>query len=268
MKRATSLGILMVVVLVGGTTRASGRSVEALATDLAGGDMSKAMAAAHVLGKIQTSQATDVLMETLLLGVPPKLSVALIHALSGRSKAFDILVHACGNREASVRAAALEILGSIQDQKTELRTYGLAMDALSDGASAVRAAGARLLVFLKKRSMGGIRATKAEEKLLRLLLLRKDQLAAKIGLSALGGARTARFLAVHMEELPPRIVTTIYGALLKRPDFGPEPVRFWVVKVLSGMTGPEAIAAVMEYVAGHQGGKSASVLLARKVAER
>ena len=268
MKRATRLGILLVVVLVGWSAQAFGRSVEALATDLAGGDMSKAMSAAAALGKMHTPQSTDVLMETLLLGGPLKLSVALIDALSGRARAFDILVHACKNRDASVRAAALATLGSMKDQKFSSRIYALAMEALSDGASAVRAAGARVLVILKKRGMKGVHAAKAEKKLLRLLLLRKDQLVAKIGLSSLGGARTARFLAVHREDLPGRIVTTIYGALLKRADFGPEPVRFWVVKVLSDMTGPEAIAAIMEYVASHQGSKTASALLARKVAER
>jgi hypothetical protein len=246
--------------------------LDELHNELIGPDVSKAVKAAGRLGRMRSDKALKVLMETLLLGAPPKLSRALIEAIGrhGNASSFELLAHYTKNRDKDVRAEALEAVGRISEPKYRERIFDLALRALRDGASKVRATGARLLVDLKKAGLGEERVLRAEKVLLSLLLVRKDQLTAKIGLSQLGGARTARALAIHLnDELRERIVTTLYAAFLKRADFGPEPVRVWIVRTLEKLTGPEAIAALMDYVASASGKKTTpSVALARKIAER
>lgn len=262
---------LMVLASSGVSSAARADRLNRYYNDLVGGDIKKSVAAAKKLGQMKTAKALDALMETLLLGAPPELAKALVKAVGnhGSPRAFELLAHYCRNRNEAVRAAALQSLARIAKPKKKKRIFEVALRGLRDGASSVRVTAAKVLVQLKKKGMDEKLQREAEDVLLRLLLRRKDQLTSKIALSHFGGVETAQALAVHLKKkVTVRIVTTLYAAFLKRSDFGPEPVRVWVVKTLSNLTSPEAIAALMDYVATSRGKATASVALARKVAER
>ena len=262
---------LMVLAVSGVSSAARADRLDRIYDDLVGGDMKKSVAAAKKLGRMKPPKALDALMETLLLGAPPKLAKALVKAVGnhGSPRSFELLAHYCRNRNETVRAAALRSLARIAKAKQKKRIFEVALRGLQDGASTVRVTAAKVLVQLKKQGLSEPLQRKAEDVLLRLLIRRKDQLTAKVALSHFGGVETARALAVNIKQkITVRIVTTLYAAFLKRSDFGPEPVRVWVVKTLSDLTSPEAIAALMDYVATSQGRATASVALARKVAER
>ena len=187
------------------------------------------------------------------------------------SRAFEILSHYTSNRNEAVRAAAYAALGQLAKASKALahKVYPVAMHGLEDGATQVRTAAAGILAVLKDSGLTAAERAAAERTLLALLLKRRDQRTAKAGLAVLGTAITARFLAVHMDELPRPVVIALYAQFLKRKDFGPEPVRYWVVKNLASVNSPEALTALMGYVASHQGDKKhPSVLLAREIAER
>jgi HEAT repeat protein len=267
---AVGLGVVIASGLM--ARRAKADRLNHLHNQLVAKDVQKAKKAAKQLGRMRSQKALKVLMETLLLGAPPELSRTLIKAIGKHEKptSFELLAHYTKNRNDTVRAAALQALMKIENHKQNKRLFSLALRALGDAASQVRATGAKMLVKLKARGLSEKLLARAEEHLIKLLVVRRDQLTAKIGLSALGGVRTARMLAINVNDgLGERIVTTIFGAFLKRSDFGPEPVRVWVVKTLERLTGPEAIAVLMDYVASAGGKrKSASVALARKIAER
>ncbi len=249
--------------------------LESLAVQLDSVDPEKAVRAARRLGDWKgpdRAKAVNVLVEELLLGVEPAVGEAIVQALGklGDPRALEAVLHATRHRDAKVRSAAVGAIARLANGKNAARVYRRAVRALRDGSSKVRVAGARALVELAdKRLLDPRQWAEAERTLLALLYRRKDQLTAKVGLLRLGTERTARFLAVHMEDLPVPVVVAIYAGFLKRKDFGPDPVRYWVVRLLAGMNAPEALAAVMEYVARNQGVKGKpSVELARRIAEQ
>ena len=269
------MGALAVIAfLLWGASAAAAPNVEALAGDLASGDSARAVRAARALADMSGSkEAADVLMEALLLGAPPTLAVEYIRGLGKLAdpRAFEILAHETLNRNDQVRSEAVLALGALARVSKSLvkKGFALALKGLRDGAAQVRTASAHVLALLKDAGVGASGLAKAERTLQQLLLKRRDQRTAKVGLGALGTAATARFLAVHMDELPRPVVIALFAQFLKRKDFGPEPVRYWVVKNLASVNSPEAITALMGYVAAHQGeAKRPSVLLAREIAER
>ena len=252
-----------------------GADLEKLANRLESSDPKVAVEAARQLGTFtgkDRTAAVDLLVETLLLGTKPDVGRAIIQSLGrlGDPRALDALLHACRHRNVAVRSAAVAALASVVNGRNEKKVFRAAVDALRDGSSQVRVAGASVLAALAdKRLLSDAQWKEAEETCLTLLLKRKDQLSAKVALRKLGTVRTARFLAVHLGELPKPVVVALYAQFLKRKDFGPDPVRYWVVKVLAGLNVPEALAAVMEYVARTQGVKGRpSVELARRIAEQ
>ncbi len=277
--RLVLTGVLVLTGLAFGVN-ARADSLDDLYNDLVGGEEKKAVAAAKKLGKMKSDRALNLLMETLLLGAPPKLGIELVRAIGKHEspRSFELLFHYCKNRNQSLRAEAVSTLGRLINEKNKKRVFERAIQGLKDSASPVRAAAARVLVELKKKGMNEKQRAEAEEVLLQLLIKKKDQLAAGIALSKLGGMETARKLAVNLKgelpstgisnEVPARIVVVIYSAFLKRDDFGPEPVRYWIIKTLGELTSPEAIATIMDYVASTAGKKTPSAVLARKIAER
>ncbi len=254
--------------------------------DLVGGDVQKAVDAARKMGEIKSDRALEMLMETLMLGAPPKLAVELIRAMARHrsQRAFDLIAHYCKNRNVDVRAEALKALGRLAAKDNIPRVFSVAMNGLRDSASSVREAAAHLLVDLNKRGLDADRREEAEKVLLELLLKHRDHGSAAAALGHFGGMETARTLAVNLQDqrsaaaakfrvqksvgIPSGVVIEIYSEFLKREDFGPEPVRVWILKTLSTFTEPEAIAAIMHYVATTRGKNTPSVALARRLAER
>ena len=103
----------------------------------------------------------------------------------------------------------------------------------------MRARAARLLAERKER--------KAERPLFKML--RRGDKSAAGPLGAVGGVETAKQLAELIGELPDESVATALGTMLKRADFGPDPLRDEVVKALGKIPGADATAALVEYVA-------------------
>lgn len=288
----TVLAAVMVVISMnwpaGGLVvrQARAETLDEYYNDLTGGDLKKAVAAVRKMGEIKSDRVLDMLMETLLLGAPPELSVELVKAVARQRsrRAFDLIAHYCRNRNEAVRAEAVKALGRLVSKDNEDRVFSIAMRGLRDGSSAVREAAAVMLVDLNKRGLDGESREKAERVLLDLLLKHRDHGSAAAALGHFGGMETARVLAVNLQEqqravggkfgvqksggIPAGVVIEIYSEFLKREDFGPEPVKVWVLKTLSTFTEPEAIAAIMHYVATTRGKNTPSVALARRLAER
>jgi hypothetical protein len=93
----------------------------------------------------------------------------------------------------------------------------------------------------------GARHEKSAEPALIQLLLRKDP-AAPPALGQIGGPDTARALAEMIGNVPDGMILQTLGELLRRPDFGPEPVRVQVVKTVGKMPGSQTLDILGDYV--------------------
>jgi HEAT repeat protein len=258
--------------VVFGPATARSDALKRLSNQIESTNLKTATAAARALGRMRSPKALEILMENLLLGARPKLGLEMIKAVGQHAnpKAFHLMAHYTRHRDEAVRAEAIKAVGRMNAPNLRKKVFALALRALRDGASAVRAEGARLITKLKRAGLGAAQLAKAERLLLHLLLVRKDQRSARIALSVIGTVRTARFLAVHLKDLTERIVTTLCSTFLKRADFDPEPDSVWVVKTLGKLTGPEAIAALMEYIRDSENKRKVtlSVTLAKSIAEK
>lgn len=230
---------LLVVVAFGAQARAQMTgNVEKLKADLHGDNVDRAVAAASALGSLKgDAAAIDALMGALQLGAPPKLTVALIEsiALHKSAKSLDLVRHFVTNRRAEIRVAAVNAVGSVEDP----RVATILIATLGDSSPMVRARAARLLAELKER--------RAEKPLFKML--RRGDKAAARPLGTVGGVETAKQLAELIGELPDAAIATALGTMLKRGDFGPDPLRVEVVKALGKIPGADATAALVEYVA-------------------
>jgi hypothetical protein len=94
----------------------------------------------------------------------------------------------------------------------------------------------------------GERKERRAERPLFKMLRRGDKSAAE-PLGKIGGVETAKQFAELIGELPDAVVATALGTIVKRPDFGPDPLRNEVIKALCKIPGADATAAIVEYVA-------------------
>ncbi len=208
-----------------------------------GDNAQEASAAIAELGKRRTPESLDLLLTQLLLGYPPPMSRAMIQALGERRdpRALETLLFYSGHRSVELRTEALSALCEmdIKDPAVQQRIDDVLLRALRDYDEAVRNKAAWLL--------GKRRVAKAEEPLLKLF--ERGSTAAMQALGFVGGIRTAKALALAMESTKTSkepLITTI-GTLLSRPDFGPEPVRVQLVKILGETNLPGAQNVLMTY---------------------
>jgi HEAT repeat protein len=215
-------------------------NVDKLKADLHGDNLDRAVAAASALGSLKDPLALDALIGALQLGAPPKLILALLEGLElQRSpKTIDLLRHFATNRRGEVRMAALKALGG-EKGIDDPRVSPILIKALGDSSPMVRATAARLLGERKER--------KAEKPLFKML--RRGDKSAAGPLGIVGGVETAKQLGELIGELPDDAICTALGTMLKREDFGPDPLRDQVVKALGKIPGADATAALVEYVA-------------------
>jgi HEAT repeat protein len=213
-------------------------NVDKLKADLHGDNLDRAVAAASALGSLKAPEALDALTGALQLGAPPKLTLALLEAmeLQKNAKTIDLLRHFAMNRSAEIRVAGIRALGALDDG----RVPPILISALGDSSPMVRARAARILAERKER--------KAEKSLFKML--RRGDKSAAGPLGTVGGVETAKQLAELIGELPDAAVATALGTMLRRADFGPDPLRTEVVKALGKIPGADATAALAEYIAG------------------
>lgn len=233
-------------------------NIEKLKNDLHGPDLDRAVAAASALGSLKNAEAREALMGALQLGAPPKLTLAIIEALGqlAHPDTINLLRHFARYRRQAIRVAAVAALAKLTDDK---RVVPILIDALGDSSPMVRAKAARVL---------GERKERRAERPLFLLLTKGDKSAAK-PLGVVGGTNTAIRLSELIDDLPPSVLATTFGTMLKRKDFGPDPLRNNVVKTLCKVPGADSTAALVEYIASVPGKeKRLSVKTAKKCIEK
>jgi HEAT repeat protein len=236
------------------------------------GSDDQAIAAAKQLGEAPTPAAEELLLNDLALGGSVKRAGAMLDAL-GKQKptalaaSLPLLSMYARHRNPDLRKKAIVALAALSAPAVEapVKTGAkgakaaaapvvaaapaaaspavasvtpLFIAALSDSSSEVRAAAAETL---------GNRHEKTAEPALIKLLLRKDA-AAPAALGQIGGADTARALGEMIGNVPDRLISETLGELLKRPDFGPDPLRVEVVKTLGKMPGTMPVDLLSDYV--------------------
>lgn len=242
---AVSRGLAVSVILVGLWAQAAPRaaSVATLRDQLHSADVAVAVAAAISLGSIRGNAAAEALLEALRLGAPPKLAIALLEAVSRHAapRAFLLVRHYCGHRNAGVRPAALRTIARLAHKDVD----AVLLDALDDSDASVRATAAALV---------GIRKVTRAESLLLELLARGDRFVAA-PLGQVASAQTATRLAEMVGSIPHEAIADAYGEMLKRSDFGPDPLRVKIVEALGRIQGVASTAALLEYVASIPSGE-------------
>jgi hypothetical protein len=231
---------------------------------------SDAVAAARKLAELRTATAQGALFDSLAIGVPPKVAAAALSALSAQHTpdALPILQLYTHHRNPELRKRATQGLAAlvvapeesdsaakppvgrkpvkagaksgptVPHEELAPKVVPQLILALSDASAEVRQVAAEAL---------GKRREKSAEPALIKLLLRKDS-AAPEALGLIGGPDTARALGEMMGTVPNYLLTTTMGALLRRPDFGPEPMRTEVVKMLGKMPGDQPVDFLTDYV--------------------
>jgi HEAT repeat protein len=207
-------------------------------------NLSTSEKAALELGKRKSSVSLDSLLQQLLLGHPVKISLAMINALEKRKnpKAFRTLLFYTRHRTATLRIAALQALANLEVKKTS-KIYKSVTEALflgiRDYSPQVRAKAAW---FLGKRKVYS-----AEDDLLKLF--HKGSLPAIQALGFIGGIRTAKAFAISLErrKVQKELIVNTIGTMLLRKDFGPEPVRIQLVKILGSINLPGAQVVLLKY---------------------
>jgi len=215
---------------------AGAAELDSLKQQLTDTDDDKAADAAKKLGESAEPKAIDAILDALAVGAPPHVQAALLGGLAGKkdARAVEVLKHYTRNRNPELRKKAVVALA-----EGDGRAVPALIAALSDPVEDVRAAAAQSLA--KRREKGAV------EPLLKLLE-HKDA-AAATALAQLGTPELAHRLAEMIGRVPDALLCTALGEMLKRTDFGPEPIRVEVVKALSKVPGVDSTAVLIEYVA-------------------
>lgn len=204
------------------------------AAALASADVEKAAAAAAELGKTEEAAAHDALLGALALGLHPQVSAVALTSLGAAPQPGDLttLGRYVKYRDPAVRTAAVRALGAHPDGGAMI------VAALHDQEASVRTAAAEAVVARKPKG--------ATEPL--LALLDKGELSAAKALATYADADLARVIAEHLGTAPDAVLAQCLGTILVRPDFGPEAAKLQVVRTLAKLAGPEAVAALSNYV--------------------
>jgi HEAT repeat protein len=210
--------------------------VAAEAAKLAGTDLEAAAAAAAQLGRTRDAAALDALLDALALGMHPRTATAALDAVAAHAsvKAFDTATFFVRHRDARVRAAAVRVMGALDDS----RAHGAVLAALADGDRAVRAAAAQVAATRK--------LTRAVVPL--MALLQKGDDASAPALAALADPDVARAIGETLGTAPDGLIARALGLILARPDFGPETARVEVVRALGRVPGTDALEQLTSYL--------------------
>jgi hypothetical protein len=211
-------------------------SLPGLVAALEGGDPDKATDAADQLGSLNAQAALEALLDALAMGPPPRVSFEILTALDPYHNPgeIDVLGLYTQNRNQEVRTKALDALAGIADAR--VAPYLLA--ALGDQVGSVRAEAATLVA---ERHDAG-----AEAKLLQLF--EKGDPGAAVPLGQLATVSSASQLGDLLGQVPNDQLASCLGTMLMRPDFGPDTLKVEVVKLLGKIPGPDATAALRQYI--------------------
>jgi HEAT repeat protein len=208
--------------------------IAAQSKTLHGADVDKAKVAATELGKTDDNAAHAALLDALATGLHPDVATIALTSLGAAPQPSDMttLKRYVRARSPEVRTAAVRALGA------QPEAGDLILAALHDNEATVRAAAAEAVIARKPKG--------ATEPL--LALLDKGELPAAKALATYADADLARIIAEHLGTAPDGVLAQCLGAILVRPDFGPEAAKLQVVRALSKLAGPEAVTALGDYV--------------------
>ena len=277
--KSVLFSLSLALMLAGSGAVALGQALERERKALWGKDLNQAVRAAKRLGRLRTAKSLDLMLETLKLGAPteyckargkctPNLAVELIKAIGQHrsARAVNLLMIYARHRNAKVRSTSLRALGVLRDKRLAKRIVRAVVDSLSDRDVQVRMAAAWIISYRTKNKLD-LPGRGRLERLLIALLDRGDTAAPAMGLAAIGGYDTARHLAIHLRKLPERTIAKIYRSLLVRRDFGPDPIRQWIVRALAELKGQHATEALANYAANPPKPGLKSVVMANQFME-
>lgn len=220
----------------GAATRTAKVDLAPTIQTLTSGANDAAAKAAEQLGASTDAAAHDALLDALAMGMPPAVAIAAVGALAMHPAPPDVtaLLRYADHHNPQVRAAALTALAAYPAPDARKAIVA----GLHDGAPAVRLA-------------AGMAAGKAHIKEaidpLFELLSRGDEGASK-ALAAMADADLARRIGEQFGKMPDAVIASTLGAILLRPEFGPDAARLDLVHAIGKLQDTAAIAALTDYL--------------------
>jgi len=201
---------------------------------LLGSDPAAGAKAADELGTSRDQAAHDALLDGLAGGLSVEVAPRAVAALAAAPAPADIGVLRiyARHRAPAVRAAAVAALSGYPEGRR------LLVRALGDRQSVVRAAAAEALARAKARE--------GTDRMF-ALLVKGDDGAVK-ALAMMADPEMARAIGEQLGKVPDGALARCLGAILKRPDFGPDEARVQVVRTIAKIAGDDAVTALSDYV--------------------
>jgi HEAT repeat protein len=184
----------------------------------------------------QGSPKLEEQLDALALGLPPDAAAAMLDAV-GETKnglAFDVVAGYARHLDPALRVHAVAALAKLEDS----RVAPALLLALGDPDGSVRAAAGKAAAARRERA--------AIPRL--IALLKKGDAAAGAPLGALADADVARQVAELAGVAPDAGVAQALGAMLVRPDLGPESVYVGVVRALGTLPGDDTLVALTGFL--------------------
>lgn len=205
---------------------------------LNGDELEAAAKAAEMLGANASPAAHEALLDALALGLSPAVAVPAMTALGMHPAPSDVVAikRYAGHHTPGVRIVALTTLAMYPDPVAQ----AVVIAGLHDPVGMVRTAAAG--------AAGRGRIKGAIEPLLALLAKGEDTSAR--ALAQLADPDLARRLADQLGKVPDASLALALGAILKRPDFGPDEARVQIVRAIAKIQDPAAVAALTDYLDG------------------
>lgn len=203
---------------------------------LGGADDDSAMTAATTLGASEQPAAHDALLDALAFGLPPRVAIAVLAALTQHPAPADVqaIKRYAGHHTPTVRAAAINALASYPNPEARAAIAS----ALRDPAGLVRTAAAGAAAKGRVRD--------AVEPMIKLLA--KGEESSARSLAALADPDLARKLADQYGKVPDASLALALGLILKRQDFGPDPARVEIVRAMAKIQDIAATNQLKDYL--------------------
>jgi HEAT repeat protein len=221
---------------VAGPAKQTKVDVAALSAQISGTDLEAAARAADALGAADAPAAHDALLDALALGLPPAIAAPALSALALHPAPADVVAikRYAGHHNPNVRVAAMSALASYPGADAHMAV----VDGLHDSAGLVRTSAAAAAARGHNRQ--------ALDALFELLA--RDEDGAAKALAQLADPELAAKIADHLGQVPDGALAKTLGAILLRPDFGPDAARVEVVRALTKIQANEATNALGDYV--------------------
>ncbi|MGE0399267.1 MAG: HEAT repeat domain-containing protein [Kofleriaceae bacterium] len=203
-----------------------------------GSDQVEAAAkAAETIGESSSPAAHDALLDALAMGLPASVAVPAIVGLAKHPAPPDVqaLVRYANHINPTVRNAAITALAQYPDPAA----HKVVIERLGDSVAVVRATAAAAAAKAKIK--------KAVDPML-VLLSRGEEPAAR-ALAAMADVELAARIADQLGKVPAESLALCLGAILLRPDFGPDTARVEVVRAIGKIDDRSAVTALQDYLA-------------------